>query len=381
MRCLALIVLLAILAPFAPVAAQQEVPAIDRARTALEKASKALKAASGNRARLAALGQAVAAHEAALAAYRQGLRSMATRESRIRREILADREKLDQLVSALQSLGRAPRSALLAFPGGPVGAARGAGLMAEVSPELNRRIDELKGRLDALSQLRTGQEVARVEARGTLASLQELRRETATALRKRKRKGVTTRKELRAQAEAAQRQARNLDDLAATLEGAALTDTGEIVSFSEARGLIPLPVRGALIGRFGDLDPWGRQGKGLSMAAPAYSEVSAPWDGTIRYAGPLIDYGQVVVLEPEEGTLLVLAGLAVIDRVVGETVLAGERLGDLGGPIPDAEEFLLEASTDRDQIIEEVLYIELRRGGRSIDPASWFQVDEKGRSG
>ncbi len=363
-----------------PVAAQ-DVTGIDQAKRALEIAASALEKASSGKARLAALGKAVAAHEAALSAYREGLRSMATRESRIRREIVSDRDRLDQLISALQSLGRAPRSALLAFPGGPVGAARGAGLMAEVSPELNARIEDLRARLEALAQLRTGQEVARVEARGALASLQDLRADTVEALRKRGNRGITPREELKAQAKAAAQQAQNLDDLAATLAGAALTDTGALVSFTEARGLIPLPVLGEITAGFNDPDPWGRNGRGMTLKAPAYAQVSAPWDGTVRYAGPLIDYGQVVVLEPENDTLMVLAGMAVIDRFVGETVLAGERLGDLGGPIPASEEFLLEASTDRDEISEETLYIELRRNGQVVDPADWFDLTKEESGG
>ena len=175
--------------------------------------------------------------------------------------------------------------------------------------------------------------------------------------------------------------ARTIEDLAATLVGAALTDTGALVSFSEARGFIQPPVRGEVIAGYGALDPWGREGYGMTFSAPAYAQVSAPWDGTVRYSGPLIDYGQVVVLEPEEGTLIVLAGLGTVDRVVGETVLSGERLGDLGGPLPDSDEFLLEASTDRDEIVEEKLYMELRRGGQAIDPAAWFDLTEKGSGG
>ena len=111
-------------------------PNIDRARTELGEASKALASAGNGKQQLAALGKAVTAHEAALSAYRDGLRSMATRESRIYSAIQTDRAKLQDLIAALQSLAQAPRSALMAFPGGPVGAARGASLMAEISPAL-----------------------------------------------------------------------------------------------------------------------------------------------------------------------------------------------------------------------------------------------------
>ena len=379
MRGLAALLAATLLA--SPLAAQSDFPAIDRAREALSNAADALERAKSGRARLAALGKSVSAHEAALAAYRDGLRTMATRESRIQSEMARDRKHLESLIGALQSLSRAPQSALLAFPGGPVGAARGAGLMAEISPELDERIQELRARLDALRQLRASQDAARVDARAALATLQDLRSQTAEAIRRRRSRDLAPRAELKAQAEAAQAQATSLEDLAATLQGAALTDTGALVSFSEARGFIQPPVLGTLIAAFGDKDPWGRAGFGMTFSAPAYAQVTAPWDGTVRYAGPLIDYGQVVVLEPEEGTLIVMAGLARVDRVVGETVLSGERLGDLGGPIPDSDEFLLEASTDRDEIVEEKLYMELRRGGQAIDPAAWFDLTEKGSGG
>lgn len=362
-------------------AAQSDLPEIENAKKALGIAEDALAKASSGKARLAALGKAVSAHEIALSAYRSGLRNMATRESRVLRQITADRERLENLLAALQSLSQAPDSALLAFPGGPVAAARGAGLMAEVSPVLDERITALRARLDALRQLRSSQEIVRIETRGTLATLQELRAKTAEALRKKQRRNLAPKSELKAQSEEAARQAKNIDELAATLEGAALTDTGILLTFTESRGFIQKPVTGSVAAEFGDPDPWGRAGYGLTLSAPAYAQVSAPWDGTIRYAGPLIDYGQVVVLEPEKDTLIVLAGLGRVDRLVGETVLAGERLGDLGGPIPASDEFLLEATTDRDEIREEKLYIELRRGGQPVDPGPWFDLTKQESGG
>ena len=51
----------------------------------------------------------------------------------------------------------------------------------------------------------------------------------------------------------------------------------------------------------------------------------------VRHAGPPIDYGQVVALEPEAGYLVVITGRAHIGRNAGEAVLAGDKLG---GPRP-----------------------------------------------
>ena len=216
---------------------------------------------------------------------------------------------------------------------------------------------------------------------GSTASKDASRSQTAEALRRNRSRDYAPRAELQAQADLAAAQAQNIGELASSLSGAELVQTGILVSFSEARGFIPSPVSGRVTAGFGDPDPWRRPGFGITLTAPAYSEVRSPWDGTVRFAGPLIDYGEVVVLEPEEGTLIVIAGLGTVDRLVGETVLTGERLGDLGGPIPDSDEFLLEASTDRAQIAEENLYIELRRDGQPVDPAPWFDLIEEGSGG
>jgi septal ring factor EnvC (AmiA/AmiB activator) len=131
-------------------------------------------------------------------------------------------------------------------------------------------------------------------------------------------------------------------------------------------------VAGEVVARFGAPDPWGRPGKGWSISAPGYAQVTAPWDATVRYAGPLIDYGEVVVLEPAPGYLVVIAGLARLDRSAGEAVLAGERLGDLGGPLPTGEEFLREAASEGIQIARKTVYLEIRKSGTPLDPEDWF---------
>ena len=362
-------------------AAAQEAPEIARAKALLARASEALAEARSGQARLAALSKAVTAHEVALGAYRVGLRRLAGAEAAARRTLADDRARMERLTGALQSIGQAPRSALLASPAGPIAAARGASLMAEVMPLIDKRVAAYGLRLDELRRLRSEQDAARIEIRGTLAALQELRATTLTAVRRRRDRDLPSREEMKAQAEEAARQARTISGLTATLKSAGEEDEKPLVSFSEARGLIALPVAGEMVAGFGDPDPWGRAGQGLTIEAPAWAQVAAPWDGTVRYAGPLIDYGQVVVLEPEGGTLIVIAGLARVDRVVGETVLAGERLGDLGGPIPASADFLLEASKDRDEIGAEKLYIELRRNGAAVDPAPWFDLTSKGSGG
>jgi septal ring factor EnvC (AmiA/AmiB activator) len=340
---------------------------IAKARRLLSKASAEMRDARDDETRLAALGRAVTAHEAALSSLRAGLRAMATAERGMNGEIDTEAIKLQNLLVALQSLSRAPPSALLAARGGPVEATRAAMLMAGIAPELNRQVLALNQRLDALKSLRHRQEEARTEARGALATLQELRAKTTEALGRRDHANMVPRSELRRLAEQAAARARDLDGLTA-----ALRDAG--VEPGTAFSIAPLPVAGRVSARFGEPDPWGRPGHGWSIEAPAFAQVTAPWDATVRYAGPLIDYRQVVVLEPEAGYLVVIAGLAHIDRTAGEAVLAGEKLGDLGGSLPTSDEFLLDQTAEGGQIRQETLYLEIRRSGEALDPADWFDA-------
>jgi len=357
---------LSLSAPALTLAAPADPDPVERAQALLEEAAAALDDASAEEDRLAAIGRAVSAHESALSALRAGLRVMASRERGMTAEIDAEAGHLARLLAALESVARAPQSVLLAVRGGPVEAARAALLLAGVTPELDRRVAALTDRLRQLSGVRARQEEASQTSRRALAVLQDLRAATAEALGRRDRAGLASRADLRRQAVEAASHAEDLGALAGKLRSA------DIVLPAGTLAPGSLPVAGEVTGGFGAPDPWGRPGHGWSIEAPAFAQVTAPWDGTIRYAGPLIDYGQVVVLEPAADYLLVLAGLARIDREAGEAVLAGERLGDMGGPLPTGDQFLLEAATLGGQIRRETLYLEIRQSGKPLDPAEWF---------
>ncbi|MGF1446055.1 MAG: murein hydrolase activator EnvC family protein [Pikeienuella sp.] len=349
---------------------------VAEAKALLAEAEAALGRAATTAARRAALGLAVRAHELALAALRAGLRRLAEEDRRLAAELADENAQIVAVLGALQSVSTTPRSAVLAHPKGSLAAARAAMLLSDMTPKLEAEIAAVARRLDALRSLRVRQEIARAEARGALAALQALRTETTRVTRvlAGARAKPLTNEAMRRQAEEAAARARDLEDLAEAL-GAGLAAPDR--PFEQRRGTLIPPVTGQITGSFGGVDPWGRTGQGIAMTAPAYSEVRSPVSATIRYAGPLIDYGEVVILEPEATWLIVLAGLASTDRRVGETVIAGERLGDLGGPLPSSEEFLLEAGSAVPMIENADLYVEIRQSGTAVDPAPWFRPTEE----
>ncbi|MEO1721610.1 MAG: peptidoglycan DD-metalloendopeptidase family protein [Pseudomonadota bacterium] len=348
---------------------------LDDARRALEEARAALEKGGSGRARLAALGEAVAAQEKALAAYRAAARQLSSRAEALAEGIAAERGRIGELIAILQSLSSAPKSALFAYPGGPVRAARASMLLASVTPALEERRALLAAELRRLGEVRVAEAVARAGATAALSELQGLRSETAIALEERRRT-LPPQRLMAAQARNAARDAENLAGLAETLErvlSGAPADPG----FVGRRGRLPLPVAtGRVTGEFGDNDPWGNPGAGLTLSATPFAQVSSPVDATLRFAGPLPGYGTVAILEPETGWLMTIAGLGRIDRKVGETVKAGERLGDLGRDLPENPEILLAPQEGGDLIAPAQLYLELRQEGVPVDPAPWFATTD-----
>lgn len=344
---------------------------ITRAQAMLAEAEAELKRASDDDARLRALGLAVRGHEAALAALRTGLRVLAAEERQLARGFATESARMGAVLGALQRVARAPRSALLAYPGGPLNAARAASLMSEMTPALARTVEDVRTRLRRLQSVRAAQQGAAEEAVAALGTLQSLRAEAARAVRRGRPSELGA--EVTAQALTARRRAWDLNELSRTL-GASLPDTRRTVAFETLRGRLLRPVAGRITGIMGGVDPWGRTAQGVTFTAPAYAQIVAPADGTVRYAGELIDYGTVIVLETAPDWMIVIAGIKETGRAEGEAVLAGEPLGSLGGPLPTSEEFLLEAQAQAGQIETEELYVELRDRGEPVDPAPWFDT-------
>ena len=123
---------------------------------------------------------------------------------------------------------------------------------------------------------------------------------------------------------------------------------------------------GDVLRRFNEPDAAGVRGPGIVLRAAPLALVRAPADAVVRYAGPFLDYGYVVVLEPEPATMVVLAGLAQLQVRTGAAVRRGDLLGLLGGRALDVEEYVMLPQAETGAGGSETLYIEVRHGrGRS----------------
>ena len=339
----------------------------------LSEAHEALNAAEGASDRVAALTRTIRAYEDGLDALREGLRRAAIRESAIRAEFETESEKVSQLLGVLLTVQSTSGPLVLLHPAGPVGTARSGMILSEVTPALQREADALRQRLEEVALLRALQESAAETLEEGLRGVQEAR----TALSK----AVSERTDLPMRFLSDPADLQNLIESAETLEGFAsglagmavgADPTDAVRNFAAAKGELPLPVSGTVLRGYNESDSAGIRRPGLVVATRPLGLVTAPWPATIRYLGPLLDYGNVMILEPDAGTLLVLAGMDEVYGIVGQVVPAGTALGMMGGAEPDTDRFLLNATNGSGSERTETLYIELRLGGEPVDPKGWF---------
>ena len=128
------------------------------------------------------------------------------------------------------------------------------------------------------------------------------------------------------------------------------------------------PVSGKVLYGFGETTSAGRKSSGLAMASRPNARVRSPTDGWIVYAGPFRSYGQILILNAGEGYHMVLSGLAEVNVETGRFVLAGEPIGRMG-LVRFAAVMPLDLGSNKP-----VLTVELRKDGKSIDPAPWWAV-------
>lgn len=359
-------------------ATAQSDPASDARAAALmlEDATRALDAATGARNRVKALTQTVRAYEAGLRAMREGLRRAAIQQQRLEQELAASEGEIAQLLGVLQSMGSAPAPVLLLHPSGPLGTARSGMLLADVTPALNARATALRAKLTELAQLRalqqsaadtlveglTGAQTARTALSQAIADRVDLPRRftedpVKTAL-------------LIASTE-------SLDGFASGLSEIAIGEVdGSLPGIEGRKGKLTLPVQGRILRRAGEADAAGITRPGIVMATPPRALVTTPAAATLRYHGPLLDYGNVAILEPQSGILLVLAGMDVVYGEIGQVLPGGSPVGLMGGITAGDDEIvpaeLQQAATEWTQ----TLYIEVRQDNAPVDPALWFKTDK-----
>lgn len=363
-----------------PLAAQQDAGVLAReAGAALGAASIQLSDAETARDRVKALTQTVKAYETGLAAMRLGLRRAAIREAQLRRQLQARDTEIAQLLAVLQTLSPDQGPTVFLHPDGPNGTARAAMLLAELTPALNQRAETLRRDLSDVETLRMLQEDAEAQLQTGLNEVQTARfalnqaMAERTDLPKRFTEDPVRTAILIASSE-------TLDAFSSGLSQISAEDSDWVPPGIEDQiGTLPLPVRGVVLRSANEPDAAGIVRPGILLATRRGALVTSPTAATIRYVGPLLDFGNVTILEPRPGTLFVLAGLGVTYGATGQIIAAETPLGLMGAlPTGDAANALSTLGDGGGADRSETLYIEVRQDNVPQDPLAWFSTDKDG---
>ena len=139
------------------------------------------------------------------------------------------------------------------------------------------------------------------------------------------------------------------------------------IAFSAARAKLPLPVQGRRVLAFAEKTQFGGQSKGMVIETRNSAQVTSPCDGWIVYAGEFRSYGQLLIVNAGDGYHMLLAGMSQIDVQPGQFVLAAEPVGTMS----------VSSKAAQTQASSPVLYIELRKDGRPIDPDPWWVAGQQ----
>lgn len=337
--------------------------------------------------------------EVKVTALEDKLKDLTRQESEKAKDLASRRDELSELLAGLQRFSEQPTVTLIARPATVIDTARTGLLLDRIIPTLSARAHELGQKVAAIKALRADIDMQRVslasdsealknkrdeldqllaqkaeERERTLAEASETDKRTAKlAAEATDLKSLIDQLEKQEKAQAAiDRAAREAAERAGKPKPEVSQDMTALIErpFSTVRGTLPLPAKGKIVTLYGQDGGNGVPEKGVVIATRAHAEVVAPYDGRIVFAGRFRHYGQLLIISHGEGYHTLLAGMSRIDGVVGQWVLAGEPLGQMGNGSSDG----LPGSQPR-------LYVELRKQGEPINPLPWLAASERKVSG
>ncbi len=127
------------------------------------------------------------------------------------------------------------------------------------------------------------------------------------------------------------------------------------VGFRLAKGKLIFPVIGEAKPQNAKRE--GAGGPGLEIHAAAGTVVRAVYSGRVAFADRYAPYGRMLIVDHGDHYFSVSGNLATIDVKVGDTVMAGSRIGTVGDDGKGA-----------------MLYFEVRHGAETLPPRPWLGI-------
>lgn len=313
---------------------------------------------------MVALANKVRKHEDQLSLLEQKKKELEKQQQELESRLSLSTKQMAKLMQAMQTLALRPREILFTQSDTPVQMLRSYRLIQYSFPIVGGLKDSTLEDLNQLSQIRLELQSKIASIRVTTAELSN-KNEEMEKLAKHKKvlqaQYASDYEKAKAKAEKLAKEASSLKELLANIQREqqkqAISKSAQPFgsgAFAKARGSLSFPAQGYLTQNFGDMTGASQShAKGIVIATRKGAQVTAPFDGTVLFAGPFQNYGQLVIIDHGDNYLTVLSGMDTITTSVGSQLLAGEPIGRMSMDYVN-------------------LYLELRQNGQAIDPRPWF---------
>jgi murein hydrolase activator len=340
---------------------------------------------------LVTLAETAAEQEKKLALAEKRQTKLKNKVAAINLDLAAKQDQVALVLAGLQRLEQNPAPALVVSPDDVLDALRGAMVFGTIVPELRKSAQELHDKLAELKSLREQLEQQALEHQEALNAVATSRTEIDKLIEEKKALASASREQLAAEKQRAEElaaKATNLKDLIAKLEqekAAAeakrtaeekarleaeqkrLAELNKPTIMADAKGQLNFPAQGQILKGFGAQTGLGGKLDGIVITTLASAQVTSPIAGKIEFAGKFRSYGEMVIINPGQGYLVLLAGLHQIQTAQGQFIKPGEPIGVMG-----EKPGKLAVSNGFTNLTTPVLYVEFRKNGNPIDPTPWW---------
>ena len=340
---------------------------------ALDLATADLKNANNAKKRIKSLSQAIQSYEETLAILRISVRDLTLQQSQVQDVLDQGENEIMQLLGVLATVQKAPIAGQMLHPNGPLATARSGMIISDIVPILQENVDQLRDQVMVLKQLSETQFKAQNSLQTGLLELQKAHSNLGRAIANREdlpKRFVANPEKLEILIKAS----KDLETFAASVQSIALNEPSvSLPSVRDRKGNLNLPVRGKILRKFNEADSSGVKRTGIILATEPKAIVISPTAATIRYLGPLLDYGNVAILEPQNGLLFVFAGMDTIYGEIGQVIPALSPIGLMPSQSNEIDKIFKTQANISSGKLSETLYVEVRSGSDAENPLNWFK--------
>ena len=339
---------------------------------ALDLATANLKKAKSSKKRIKSLSQAIRSYEETLAILRISVRDLTIQQSQVQNVLDQNENEIMQLLGVLATVQKTPIAGQMLHPSGPLATARSGMIISEIIPILQENVDQIRDQVMVLEQLSETQFKAQASLQTGLLELQKAHSNLGRAIANREdvpKRFIADPEKLKILIKASN----DLETFAASVQSIALDEPAvSLPSVRDRKGNLNLPVRGKVLRKFNEADASGIKRSGIILATDPRAIVISPTAATIRYLGPLLDYGNVAILEPQNGLLFVFAGMDTLYGEIGQVIPALSPIGLMPSQSSKVDKIFKAQTNIYAGKLSETLYVEVRSGAQTENPLDWF---------